>query len=845
MSCQNEPCLEKCQFTNSKDGKQFCSPECAKEFYKAPTVRVAAGRSSQEEEFVEVSKNHPAFNIMNTKEKEMFLSFGRDKAVGLGSDRQDVHRVHVAIKEALYMIGAGEDDKKRKQEDDDDARKKQITRRSYLDVLPADIQVVTLRYEMIAMMKLEKKDSPYRPYTLSPNFFKSPLFLDLFEKNPSRLPMLFNIEWGDVFSTFATSVSAYRSFAEAVQQIILKDKGTLSPFSVKLMKVVSDSYRVVWNLGKDTGRSSATIRDTIVQLKAIDPTFTNSDVKDYIDDRDVLLFYAMSMNVNIVDFPLGVSGSINGNILHLLRNSVRVAMSTWKLVSRQMYEHKILGAGREEYVGNLVYLVCWLMKDYVLADDNFNPMADRYLFIELIRQIAQKQKSHHCSLFYNPYIVEAYEIFVNKLFEFQPMGQWAQGTHQVYPYNPFRIYQDLFNEARDNSGNPYMAFREVYKNREKNEPKEALTKLRFETYHIRRYNPKLQVLCFHRFPGQHPNSGKRQSMPNDDAWKKITKDALYSYIQAPGVVDEHLCVVLETKLGLGLWDTELDETVPMRELEDDKGEDWKDGTRQKLIKQNLLRLCSYKDRNGNVATFKMSDGNGLSRFETFLDGLKVSTFRGRDTFYEFHVVSRYLDPDTRPVVIECYNKNMPVYTRTQKKVDPFMTFLDGEFYLFTLYNYVNGLVPTVRENAHTIDGLDKLIRWYPGFVGQHRLILYTAPDRKSQTVLYIFGRDEKVDWERHPNVQMIYTHPSHPIKVTIKNADGSLSIYEGSRQPIMIPADTEHLIQGSNVSFLSTYFPAEDEPVFKINGIPVYKEWGQPPLYPLSNRDEQAVPMEQ
>lgn len=831
MPCDNKPCTGDGQFTNAKDGKQFCSPECAKAFYKSNSVRVSEGRSQEvkQSDFVEVSKRHPAFAIMNAKEKEAFLSFGREEAVGLGAVRQDAYRVHKAIKMALDMIGAGEDeeDRKRKAEDGEDSRKKQDSEEagpswsgvmmapdSFLEILPVDLQLVTLRLIMLKELDMGEKIVPAYRQVLPDEFLKTPLFLDMFERNFSMMPNLFKIERDTAENTFKSSHYAYKAFSTTVQFIVWQEKGQRSASSRKLMRLVSDSWKVVAELNKAYPAGVMVIRE---RKSGNSWVYTEGMARD-----EIVLNYAEFMNVP----------STSSGILKVLRDSAVMALTRYEVTSEGFafgsYRYRVYGRGYTEYVANLVYLAGWLLEDWKNGDETFNPMVDGYLFIELVRQFAHEDEHPSVALYGNPLIKEAFDIFLQKLFYFEPTGKWTKEGTKAFPFNPFRVAPELFKSDYPYAGadERQILFKAAYRDKD---PKKAFEQLRFAVDHISKYSPELRLRCFQRFPGQQPKSGRKEQMPKDDAWKKVALDALYEHIQGTDTPNTYLCALMEARLGQALWDNELEWSSLKKETIRDPIL----GTKfVKLKKQEVRRVCNYRDQKGNVPTFKMSDLATAEMFGDFLDDIKQTVFRLMPGETELERVDKLSTPATRPASVECYRKNMSAYVQT-KGSDPFFQYVVPTSYIFTLYNYVNGLVPAVVREPHRINLMNSWVglKVRPD-LGQHRLILYTAPDRKSQTVLYLFGKNQKVDWEKHPNLQLVHSDILKSVKVTIKNADGSLTVYNSGFGTLAIPPNNEHLLEGSEIAFLSTYFPAEDEPVFKINDIPVYKEWGQPRLPP-------------
>jgi len=844
MPCDNKPCTDNVQFTNAKDGRQFCSPECAKAFYKAPTVRVFEGRSQEvnQGDFVEVSKRHPAFAIMSAKEKQAFLSFGREKAVGLGAARQDAHRVHKAIKVALDMIGAGEEEnKKRRSEEDQGSRKKQSSGEdeqywsvlatapdSFLQVLPPDVKVTILRYLL--------RNEIERPYQnrVSETFFKKPLFLDMVEHNIDIMirSKIFIFEQESPQETFRVSDKAYKSFASTALKIVVRDKADPSGFSRNIMRLVSESWNALVRLAQDAEESGIDM-DTTIQTDKYNPA-------SIVGPEEILLIYARWMNDDGTQYNIP---SMSAKILENLRDNV-VSAFTHREEEIRSYPSsaysnnpiKIIGKGYEDWVSHNIYLACWLMENWKseALKETFNPMVDGYLFIELVRQIAQGDPMREVSLFSHPSIVEAYETFVGKLFKFQPTGKWAEKDTQVHPYNPFRVAPRFFSFNRQTDDVILKAAYAMH--REEDYGETAFSQLKFSVDHIPNYSPELRLHCFHRFPGKQPKSGQEETRPNDDRWRAIALNALYAHIQETDNPEEYLCSFVEALLGMALWDFQLDGLIPKRRVSPPSDDYYRSLTmkkQEKLDRESIYRLCNYRDKNGNVPTFRMTDMKALEFFRDFLSYMKEKVFVRTSMTSEITIIDRLSNPATRPASVECYVKNIGAYFRESTNYDPFDLVVTPESYIFTLFNYVNGIVPATRASPHYLGSL----RNWTGLrvrsdLGKHRLILYTAPDRKSQTVLYLFGENQKVDWERHPNMQIIYSDMNNSVKVTIKNADGTLSVYNSGFGTLTIPANTEHLLEGSNLTFLSTYFPAEDEPVLKINDIPVYKEWGQPRLPP-------------
>ena len=788
--CGNKPCEAKGKFTNAKDGRHFCSLECAKGFYKGPNVRVSEIRKEPDQgEFVEVSKRHPAFSIMGAKDKEAFLSFGREDAVGLGAVRQDAHLVHKAVKAALDMIGAGEDDdkKKRKPDDEDELRKKQQTREenpvvqdrqtrtSLLQTLPSELQVVSLRYVLVQELNMRDGAIP-KDQNLSPNFFKNGLFLDLLERNLSQMPYMFLIE-GDNSAT--RSIDAFSAFTKAAQEIVLQDKGNRSEFSIKLMRLVTQG------------------------LKLLQRVHTEWGWFEPVDKKIPLLLYAKLMCDECVSYrSQSASVSILKELIEAFEKSI-------------LDGPRLVVLGKEEYIASLMYCAGWFMEDFIDAKsgDIFNPMADGYLFIEFVRQVAHG--TYESAVF-----VEAFETFTKKLFKFEPKGRWVNVPYG-YPYNPF-FTDDAFFESRS----PYVPLTTyAYRNRLSGN---SFT-LKMTNFHIKRYSPEMRLQCYHRFPITNPLTGDLIDFPPHPEWKAYLKSHLIAYIQSTDLHNFHLCASAESRLDTALWKDDFDVfQLPEVEPDESLGSD--------ANNKAMVNMCGYRDRNGNVARFKLSTSKSLSLFARFLKDLKEKMFVVDPATTIMDQIDRWSNPATRPALVECYVENMRRYVKNMSNDSLYATLVIDN-YIFTLFNYVNGFVPATRTHSHVLGNLKDLIgKFVPSNLGLHRLILYTAPDRKSQIVLYVFGGKQKVDWEKHPNVQLIHADGTN-VKVTTKNPDGSYAVYgSGHVGPVMIPADTEHLLEGSNVAFLSTYFPAEDEPVLKIDGIPVYQEWGQPRLSPP--RDE-------
>lgn len=251
---------------------------------------------------------------------------------------------------------------------------------------------------------------------------------------------------------------------------------------------------------------------------------------------------------------------------------------------------------------------------------------------------------------------------------------------------------------------------------------------------------------------------------------------------------------------------------------------------EEYVGQSLMKICTKRDKNGNVARFNMEDAISMQIFESFLKQIKETQFilSGRLSL-AFSEVNTLLNIETRPVSIAVYDENMPAYLQKKKEENvDLIPLVTDKNYTFTLYNYIRGFVPSQVNGAHRPDMFDHMLTsTSESDMVKHRLILYTAPDRSMQFVLYAFGKGQKVDWEKHPNLQMIRMAPNSDVRVSIKSGD-KIETYSGRDvQEVIIPANVEHLLEGSGANFLSIYFPAEDEPVFKINEIPVYKEWGQ------------------